>query len=903
MEVISSSREKWFMRIILTHEQADFDAIASLLGAYLLDETALPVLPKRVNRNVKAFLTLYGVDLPFVERGDLPREPVDSITLVDTQSMVSVKGVSAHTQVRVIDHHDLREDLPENWIVTTEDTGAAATLFVEGLREHNGALSMVEATLLLLGIYEDTGSLTYSRTTARDLRAAAYLLEQGANISIANDFLNHPLSLEQQAIYDQLRSAAETHHIHGHIVVISCGDAQHMDEELSTIVHKLRDLLDPDALLVFITTRGGIQLIARSNKDGINVSKLASHFGGGGHARAAAALIKDRQLKDVCSELQEILPDFILPAVTVSQIMSHSPQVLAPETLADEAASLMQRYGYEGFPVVQAGKVVGLLTRRAVDRALSHKQNFPEMNLSAARLMEAGEVTVHPDDSIEYLQRRMTETGWGQIPVVDPENGLIIGIVTRTDVLKTLTQESGYTGRQNLASRLKTVLPPARLGLLNAIARAAYEKRNALYIVGGFVRDLLLDRPSLDFDLVVEGDAISLGKMLVKEYGGRITSHARFGTAKWFISDIRDSLLRDLRSEETITPGWEVEPADLPEFIDLISARTEFYTHPTALPTVQRGSIKLDLHRRDFTINTLALRLDGYHYGTLYDFWGGLNDLRQRLVRCLHSLSFVDDPTRMLRAIRFEQRFGFRIEERTLQLLIEALQLIDRVSGDRIRHELDHILNEEQAVPMLARLDDLGLLSAIHPELKWDDWIQSRINYLSGNGLLEISQNKELQNFEPAELRRSLSYILWVVRLAPDRARRVLSRLKLRRDLAKDALSACELWRDLGALVGRPPSIVTIYLEKFSILSIKAVYLATDDPKQRELLLAYENSWSKITPSVSGHDLRARGLPPGPVYREILDGLRFAWLDGKINTLQEEAALLAELTNREHAGN
>jgi tRNA nucleotidyltransferase (CCA-adding enzyme) len=887
------------MRIILTHEQADFDAIASLLGAYLLDESALPVLPKRMNRNVKAFLTLYGVDLPFIDRGDIPREPVVSITLVDTQSMVSVKGVSSHTQVRVVDHHQLKEGLPDDWIVTTEETGAAATLFVEGLREHNGALSMVEATLLLLGIYEDTGSLTYSRTTSRDLRAAAFLLEQGANISIANDFLNHPLSREQQAVYDQLRSTAETNIINGHIVVVSCGNAQHMDEELSTIAHKLRDTLDPDALLVFIKTRGGIQLIARSTKDNIDVSKLASHFGGGGHARASAALIKDRDLEDVCSELYKILPDFIQPAVTVAQIMSAGPQVLTPETPADEAASLMQRYGYEGFPVVHAGKVVGLLTRRAVDRALAHKKNLPEMNLTASSLMEAGKVTVSPDDSIESLQRLMTETGWGQIPVVDAKDGKIIGIVTRTDLLKTLTQASGYTGRQNLASRLKNVLPPARLALLTAIAQAAYEQRDALYIVGGFVRDLLLERPSLDFDLVVEGDAISLGRMLVKKYGGRITSHARFGTAKWFLADIRNTLVRDLRSDEPAIQGRELEPSDLPDYIDLISARTEFYTHPTALPTVQRGSIKLDLHRRDFTINTLALRLDGYHYGTLYDYWGGLNDLRQGLVRCLHSLSFVDDPTRMLRAIRFEQRFGFRIEERTLHLLTEALQLISRVSGDRIRHEIDHILDEERAVQMLARLHDLGLLKAIHPDLKWDDWIQSRISFLSDDRSLEICQDGQFQRYGSAELRRFLSYILWVIRLSPDKARRVLSRLKLSRDLAKDALSACELWKELDTLVDLPPSSATTYLEKLSTLSIKAAYLATDNNQQRELLRTYETSWSKIMPSITGHDLRARGLPPGPAYRQILDSLRSAWLDGKINSLQQEAAFLNELVTRE----
>ncbi len=882
------------MHIILTHEQADFDAIASLLGAYLFDESAFPVLPQRMNRNVRAFLTLYGVDLPFVERRDLPSEPVDSITLVDTQSMVSIKGVYNQTQVRVIDHHPLRDNLPNHWIVTTEETGAAATLFVEGLREHNGALSMVEATLLLLGIYEDTGSLTYSRTTSRDLRAAGFLLEQGANLGILNDFLNHPLSLDQQMIYDQLRAVARTHTIHGHSVVVSCGDAQNMDEELSTIAHKLRDLLDPDALFLLIKTKGGIQLIARSTKDNINVANLAAHFSGGGHSRAAAALIKDRGLEEVCKELLDILPEFIRPAVTVAQIMSYGPQVLTPETPAEEAASLMQRYGYEGYPVVEKGKVVGLLTRRAVDRALSHRMNLP-----ASSLMEAGEVSVQPGESIEGLQRLMTTTGWGQIPVVDSEDGQIIGIVTRTDLLKTLTQVAGYSGRQNLSSRLESVLPPARVALLKAVANAAYEQRDSLYIVGGFVRDLLLDRPGLDFDLVVEGDAISLARNLVVRYGGRITTHSRFGTAKWFIAGIGDKLIEDLSTDGNPLIDQPLVASELPEFIDLISARTEFYTHPTALPTVQRGSIKLDLHRRDFTINTLALRLDGYHYGTLYDFWGGLNDLRQGLVRSLHSLSFVDDPTRMLRAVRFEQRFGFRIEERTLQLLKEALQLIDRVSGDRIRHELDRIIDESKSVEMLSRLDELHLLSAIHEDLIWDAWIASRMATFSGAVSPEALQEWELGNWEPAELKRALGYILWLIRLSSERTRRVLGRLKLTRSLAEDALAACRLWRELAFLGGESPSTITGHLENYSPVSIYAVYLATEDPDQQATLDTYMKQWRKISPITTGHDLRTMGLAPGPAYRLILEALRAAWLDGRVKNEAEESALLRELIKQE----
>ncbi len=205
------------------------------------------------------------------------------------------------------------------------------------------------------------------------------------------------------------------------------------------------------------------------------------------------------------------------------------------------------------------------------------------------------------------------------------------------------------------------------------------------------MRDLLLERPSLDFDLVVEGDAIALARALARRFGGRVTGHSRFGTAKWRLDERGDGQPCNMTVE------------GLPS-VDLVSARTEFYTHPTALPTVERGSIKLDLHRRDFTINTLALRLDGRHYGELHDYWGGLEDLRAGLVRVLHSLSFVDDPTRILRAVRFEQRFAFRIEQRTMQLLLEARTLIERLSGDRIRHELNHILASSFAPQIISRL-------------------------------------------------------------------------------------------------------------------------------------------------------------------------------------------------------
>jgi len=576
------------MRLILTHEQADFDAIAALYGAYLLDENAHPVLPRRMNRNARSFITLYGADFPFLDPRDIPPGAVEMVTLVDTQSLITLKGMGERTRVRVFDHHPLRKNNPPDWEVTAFDLGATTTFLVEAIHERGVNLTPSQATLLLLGIYEDTGSLTFSRTTARDARAAAWLLEQGADLGIAVKFLNPPLTNEQREIYDQLVSAAETHEINGHRVVLACGQATELTEEISTLAHKLRDLFDPDALLVLVQTIEGIRLVARSTTDNIDVSAIAAHFGGGGHDRAAAALIKKDEsgrMKDedgetrhsslitqIRDELLTTLSAHIRPSLTVAQVMSRRPRLLAPETPVHEAAQMMTRYGYEGFPVARDGKILGLLTRRAVDRALSHR-----LNLTAASLMEAGEITVQPGDSLQQVQALMIESGWGQIPVVEPETGKVIGIVTRTDLLKTLERRP-RPAHHTYAKKLERGLPPEHLALIRAVAGEAEALRLPAYIVGGFVRDLLLDRPGLDFDIVVEGDAIALARALSAKYGGKVTSHRRFGTAKW---NLEHSTF-DLR----------------PSTLDLISSRQEFYEHPTALPTVERGSIKLDLHRR-----------------------------------------------------------------------------------------------------------------------------------------------------------------------------------------------------------------------------------------------------------------------------------------------------------------
>lgn len=875
------------MQVILTHEQADFDAIASLLGASLLQPDALAALPTAMNRNVRDFVHLYAAELPFRTVDELPRQEIDTLTIVDTQSLVTLKGLKKDTKIFVVDHHSRKHDLSPDWHFTPVTTGACTTYFVEHLQEVNGPLSMVHATLLLTGIYEDSGTLTYANTTSRDVMAVAYLLEQGASLKIATEFLNPPLSLQQRGVFESLIENIQTQTLHGCRVFISHASAFDLEDEVSSIAHKISDLYDPDALFIFVETREGIRLVARSVTDQVNVAEITRMYDGGGHERAAAALIKrekatKHQLEKITADFSREISKFVKPAITVKQIMSKKPLLISPDTTAEEALDLMKKFGYEGYPVVREDEVVGLLTRRAVDRALSHKLNLP-----ASSLMDAGKVSVRMNDSLDTLQRLMADSGWGQVPVIDPHSGKITAIVTRTDLLKSIAgSNAGFYQQQNLSIELEESIPPATMGLLRIMSMVASSLQLPIYLVGGFTRDLLLGAPSLDLDLVVEGDAIQLAQALAKQYGGKVTSHKKFGTAKWHLGALKKGLMKKDGAASPIDLG------SLPATIDLVSARTEFYEKPTALPTVSKGSIKLDLHRRDFTINTMAIRLDGHHFGELYDYWGGLNDLKEKKVRVLHSLSFVDDPTRILRAIRFEKRFGFSIEKRTLELLNQARSLLAEVSGDRIRHELDQILKEPRAAEMLQRMAALGLIHAIHPQMEWNETIRTDFEkFLS----TPIRQQWRLSDREQKEFRLYGAYIILLARLIPEALEQVCQRLHIKNHLKKNIFGVNTLWRNLERIKGLKASELTCLLQDYSQVVIACVYLISEDASAKKKLAEFATHWRWVETQTTGETLKELGLPPGPLFRKILDDLKAARINGDIHNDEDERSMLNDL--------
>jgi tRNA nucleotidyltransferase (CCA-adding enzyme) len=870
--------------VILTHENADFDALASLLAAWKLYPDAIPVLPRRINRNGRAFLALYGGELPMVRSQDLPRAAIERAILVDTQSLTTVKGMRPDLSVLILDHHPLSRELPDGWTFRGELTGATTTLLVEQIAAAGLAVSPVEATLMLLGIYEDTGSLSYLTTTARDAHAVGWLLERGANLTVANEHLHHPLGPQQQLLYSRLLDSVETHFINRQVVAIAAATADSFDEELSTLAHKLRDLLEPAALLVLVSLDGYVQLIARSATDAIDVSAIAGHFGGGGHTRAAAALIRDRNLKTVHDELLALLPEVVQPPVTVEEIMSRGAQTVRADTTVAEAAARMQRTGHEGYPVVRDDKVVGLLTRQAVDRAQRHHLDRKPV----ADVMDAGEAWVAPSDPVERLQSLMAEYGWGQMPVV--EDGKVTGIVTRTDLVKLWSAPAqAPSAEEDIETRLSQALSPATLELVHRISQAADQMGYSIYFVGGLVRDLLLDLPIVDIDIVVEGDAIVLARSLRRQLGGRVRSHSRFGTAKWLIEDassrttLAELLSSSSNEEETYASG------ELPSAIDFVTARTEFYTHPTALPEVERSSIKQDLHRRDFTINTLAIQLDPEHFGKLLDFYGGESDLRQGLIRVLHSLSFIEDPTRILRAVRLETRLDFQIELRTEQLIANAVPMLDRVSGDRIRHEIELILLETEPERALCRLQELGVLDAISPGLVCDRWLQdrfARLRQAAGDPVWALDEERWVFGY--------LALLLY--RLSPEKRKLAQKRLRLGRDVVK-RLGEVEWIKERvpGLEQPQPASILYNWLEPYSTEALLVVW-AAEKEMVRQQIHHFQAKLRDVQTLLDGRYLIERyGLKPSPVFGHLLDQLRDARLDGEVETREEEEALLEQL--------
>lgn len=408
------------------------------------------------------------------------------------------------------------------------------------------------------------------------------------------------------------------------------------------------------------------------------------------------------------------------------------------------------------------------------------------------------------------------------------------------------------------------LLPSEKQTLLTRIASQAASLNMPCYLVGGAVRDLLLNKPVSDLDILVEGDATKLGNMLVQKLGGKLTLHLKFHTAIWHLP-------------EALNPSTSSGQA-LPDSLDLITARKETYDHAGALPTVTPSTINDDLRRRDFTINAMAVCLEEKHFGELLDPLNGQTDLEKGIIRVLHPKSFIEDPTRIFRAIRYEQRYAFTIEPETLKLIDQdAFSVLSKLSGERIRHEFDLIFEEESSAQILLRLDKLRVFDVFHPSLP-------RLN----EKYIDLLNSEPSEKFGISNDRVMCGYLIWLLDSSMEKARAISNRLDFTAELANTVRAMLQLKKEIPLFVDFKPSTWTVRLDKVPLIAIYILWLVTYEPALKEFLV----SWRHVKTSITGNDLIARGIAPGPRYKEILTRLRAAWLDGEVRNEREEKDLL-----------
>lgn len=950
------------MDVILCHTTADFDTLGAAVGLARVLPGSRIVLTGGMHPTVKEFLSLHRDAYPLIERRSVLPQQIKTLHLVDAQAR-SRFGKAAewldleHLQgIYLYDHHpsapplEVRPGVPL-WI-QVEAVGATTTLMVERLQKAQVTLKNWEATVMALGIHADTGSLTFEYTTARDALALAWLMEQGASIAAIGEYVEGCLSPPLQSLLSLALDRLEQETLYGQSVAWVLLNAPEFIPGLSTLATRLIDLTDSDVLLLGVQypqnpgeRNNRVVFIGRSRCGEVNLCSVLEPLGGGGHPRAATATYHLAPEESVEALLEKVLEgirgQIPLPPLA-RELMSSPVRTILPSTPIAEAQRILLRYGHSGLSVVNdRGMLVGIISRRDIDLALHH--GFAHAPVKG--YMTLNPKTIAPETPLPTIQHLMVTYDIGRLPVLQGDR--LLGIVTRTDLLRWLhppkPQETPIlktiaagpalpTPLQLLASQLV----PALWNFLQRAAEAATERGWHLYLVGGAVRDAYLAllsgdqnlqqdpqqnhlNPSntlflQDIDLVVDGchpgqtcvtwteaAGVELAQALLAQYpSARLEVHGRFQTA---------ALL------------WHQDPQLGSLWVDIATARTEFYPYPAANPEVEASSIRQDLYRRDFTINALALRLTPPQPGELLDFFGGLVDLEAGIVRVLHSNSFIEDPTRIYRAVRFAVRFGFTLEPQTLASIHYAIDsgVYDRTQDEnavapalqtRLRAELQYLFEAPYWKKALQLLGNLKALRCIHRhlELTPELWRQIRV----ADYCLRHFRLKPQQPPTEAPLSHWLLLVeVLLLHLRPQETESVAVKLQLPLDSIErlrqfpqvqqhlqEVLTPSivpltlerpsptpEPWvREPGPYSPLRPSVLVQCLKPYDVPTLILLTLKLDNRTLRRSLWQYLTHWRWVKPPLSGEDLKQLGYKPGKLFQVMLNQLLTAYLDGDLGT-------------------
>jgi tRNA nucleotidyltransferase (CCA-adding enzyme) len=875
------------MEVITTHINADFDSLGSMLAAKKLYPNAILVFPGSQERSLREFFihsTLYAFEVERIKNIDLQK--VKRLILVDTRQISRIgkfSEVLAHPdlEIHIYDHHPSSpEDLHGSLEVISE-VGATTTLLLDILQKRGIEITPDEATVMMLGIYEDTGNLTFPSTKEEDFKAAGYLVRKGANLSILSNVITKELTAEQIFLLNDLIQSATRYSFHGTDVVIAQASVDRYVGDIAILVHKLKDMENLDVLFVLVRMEDRIYLIGRSRLEEVNVSEIASEFGGGGHPTAASATVKGMALVEAHDRLIKTLKEMVRPKKVARDAMVYPVKTIEPERTLEEAGEILTRYNLNILPVLKNEKVMGLISKQVVEKAEYHG-----LKSSLVKEYMTTEFSVaSPDTPFSRVQALIIGQNQSLLPIVEKDR--LVGAISVGDVMRTLQEEMMksekgvsafesqplYARKKMLSKFMKERFPGRVLDLLMEFGKVGDAMGVSVYAVGGFVRDILLRVENFDVDIVVEGEGIRFAEEFEKKFHCRIRTHKKFGTAIILFPD-----------------GLKV---------DVATARWEVYDSPAALPTVESASIKMDLYRRDFTINTLAIQLNPRAFGELIDFFGGVKDIKEKVIRVLHNLSFVEDPTRVFRAIRFEQRFGFQIGKHTQHLMKNALKVgfLERLSGGRVFSELILILQEETPLPALRRMRDFNLFHFLHPILKLDEqaeFLFEQIHHvITWFDLLFLEQWYE----------RWLIYFYGLIDSLKEKeiaefCERLAMNDKLKKRVLEGKLQADQSLLQIFSWINtdRNPKRSEIYdvLDPLSTESKLFMMAKTTQVVTRRYISLYFTQLKDTKPLLRGKDLIEMGIKPGPSIKKALTGLLKARLDEQVTTRQDEADYISK---------
>ena len=880
------------MDVITTHTNADFDCLGAMTAALKLHPGALLSFPGSQEKGVRDFVQRHPEYLPhFTRAKDINLEEISRLIIVDCQHAARIGRFAGMLdrpglEIVIYDHHPVTEESIRPTGGEVADCGSASTILGVRLMEGGVTLTPEEATLVMLGIHEDTGKLLFASATPDDYRVAGWLLGQGARLNVVSDALNPELTRAQMGLLKQLLTTLKTTTVNGLVVSIAHASCDHYIGDIASLAHLMRDMENMDALFIAVAMEDSVYLVARSHIPEIDAGEIMKDFQGGGHATAASAVVHDQSLKKVLGRLDELLQLSVSAHATAGSIMSVPVKTMPDSVDIAEARELLTRYNCNAMPIMAGEAMVGVISRKTVEKALHHGLGESPVT----DFMHTEFLSATADTPLADIQSYMVTGNRRFVPVF--EGTRLAGAVTRTDLMRYIY--GGRRGQGGVLYDLESLEVPTRVrsvaGLLGK--RLSEETRAilqtlgavgdglglAVFAVGGFVRDLLLGIDNLDIDITVEGDGIFFAEHFAELHGGRVRSHKKFCTAVLVLPDGRK--------------------------IDVASTRLEYYESPGALPTVERASLRHDLYRRDFTVNTLALCINRDRFGQLTDHFGGQQDIQEKVVRVLHNLSFVEDPTRVLRAIRFEQRLGFHIAPHTEKLMRSAvrLHLLDKLGGERLLSELMQIMREKDPFAAIGRISSLGFLPFIHPALKLvpatERVLQETGQVMAWFRLLYLEDRCEpwqvyfmalCDGLKSDEFRGACARLAIPGRLA--------ARLSSQRHMVFSILNVIK--RHLKQEADVRNSLLCSWFGGLTLEMLLYLAARANSEKVRRLVSLYLTRLRAVAPLLDGDDLRMLGLDPGPMFRRIKERLLQARLDGEVSSRDEEVTLAKKLIQME----